>query len=51
MYPHPLVSIGGWFQTAVDSQVPYIKWHNIYIQFRHILLYNLNNLIFLIIWY
>lgn len=43
-YPHHLMSIEGFFQTTVDSQVPYIKWHNIYIQLRHILLYNLNHL-------
>ena len=30
--------------NSMNAQVPYIKWHNIYIQLRHILLYNLNHL-------
>lgn len=40
--PWCLQGIGS--RTPVDSQVPYIKWRNIYIQPRHILLYTLSHL-------
>lgn len=52
LYFHPLVSVGGWFQDIhippklkfVGSQISCIKWHDIFIQSMHILLYALNNL-------